>query len=108
MPKVGGGRIAALEILKSTMRTREYVVKGETDGKSLVDAMRDGSDDGMQEFDGVLERMTAAGLITWQTALTYSTNRTNLKLQLADLARAEQAAEGDVIALASGQEKVTL
>ena len=25
------------------MRTREYVEKGETEGKSLLDAMRDGS-----------------------------------------------------------------
>ena len=33
LPKVGGGRIAALEILKSTMRTRDYVVKGETEGR---------------------------------------------------------------------------
>src|SRR5213082_1385328 len=41
--KDGTGRIAAIEILKSTMRTREYVEKGESEGKSLLDAMRDGS-----------------------------------------------------------------
>jgi twitching motility protein PilT len=29
LPKIGGGRIAALEMLKSTMRTRDYVCKGE-------------------------------------------------------------------------------
>ena len=39
----GKGRVAVLEILKSTMRTREYVEKGESEGKSLLDAMRDGS-----------------------------------------------------------------
>src|SRR5260370_316096 len=31
--KDGKGRIAAIEILKSTMRTREYVEKGESEGK---------------------------------------------------------------------------
>src|SRR5262249_57709222 len=39
--KDGNGRIAAVEVLKSTMRTREYVEKGESEGKSLLDAMRD-------------------------------------------------------------------
>ena len=33
IPKKGGGRIAVLEILKSTMRTREYMEKGEGEGK---------------------------------------------------------------------------
>src|SRR5947209_9963051 len=50
--KDGTGRMAAIEILKSTMRTREYVEKGETEGKSLLDAMHDGSTEGMQQFDG--------------------------------------------------------
>ncbi|MGK2857021.1 MAG: type IV pilus twitching motility protein PilT [Thermoanaerobaculia bacterium] len=39
VPKIGGGRKGVLEILKSTMRTRDYVLKGEVDGKSLTDAM---------------------------------------------------------------------
>jgi twitching motility protein PilT len=47
IPKIGGGRIAVLEILKSTMRTRDYVLKGESDGRSLTDAMHDGAVDGM-------------------------------------------------------------
>lgn len=55
--KDGGGRVAAIEILKSTMRTREYVEKGESEGKSLLDAMCDGSNEGMQHFDGVLDRL---------------------------------------------------
>src|SRR5207237_7693153 len=38
LPKKGGsGRIAAVEILKSTMRTREYIEKGEGEGKTLLD-----------------------------------------------------------------------
>src|SRR5580765_3784680 len=39
--KDGQGRIAVLEILKSNLRTREYIEVGEAGGKSLVDAMRD-------------------------------------------------------------------
>ena len=44
----GSEKNAAIEILISTMRTREYVEKGEGEGKTLVDAMRDGTLDGMQ------------------------------------------------------------
>jgi len=36
--------------LKSTLRTREYLDKGEVEGKSLLDAMRDGDTEGMQHF----------------------------------------------------------
>ena len=47
----GKGRIAAVEILKSNPRTREYIEKGESEGKTLLDAIRDGEIDGMQDFD---------------------------------------------------------
>ncbi|MGA8215666.1 MAG: hypothetical protein WB799_18870, partial [Candidatus Sulfotelmatobacter sp.] len=53
----GAGRVAAIEILKSTLRTREYVEKGEGEGKTLLHAMRVGGQDGMQHFDGEIERL---------------------------------------------------
>lgn len=80
----GEGRIAAIEILKSTMRTREYVEKGEAEGKSLLDAMKDGSIEGMQDFDTELERMVRAGLIDLEDCFSYASNPGNLRLQLAD------------------------
>jgi twitching motility protein PilT len=86
--KDGTGRVAAIEILKSTMRTREYVEKGENEGKTLLDAMRDGSTEGMQHFDGELERMIRAGTIDLETGLSYATNAGNLRLELADMAEA--------------------
>jgi twitching motility protein PilT len=85
VPKITGGRIAVLEILKSTMRTRDYLEKGDEEGKSLLDAMRDGELDGMQHFDGELEKLARAGVITTATALLYATNAGNLRVQIADL-----------------------
>lgn len=79
------GRIAAIEILKSTMRTREYIEKGESDGKSLIDAMEQGDQDGMQTFDGVLEKMVRDGTLTQDGAMPYATNANNLALRLGDL-----------------------
>jgi len=82
----GKGRVAAIEILKSTMRTREYIEKGETEGKSLIDAMEQGDQDGMQTFDRVIENLIRTGVISVEGALPYATNANNLLLQIADLA----------------------
>lgn len=87
--KDGSGRIAAVEILKATLRTREYVEKGEGEGKTLLDAMRDGATDGMQHFDGEIEKLIRAGTVDFETGMGYSTNPGNLRLELADLAPAE-------------------
>ena len=82
--KDGGGRVAAIEILKSTLRTREYVEKGEGEGKTLLDAMRVGSTEGMQHFDGEIEKLIRAGTIDFETGMAYATNPGNLRLELAD------------------------
>ena len=90
--KDGTGRVAVIEILKSTMRTREYVEKGEGEGKTLLDAMRDGTTEGMQHFDGELERMIRSGIIDLEVGLGYASNSGNLRLELADYA--ESCASG--------------
>jgi twitching motility protein PilT len=84
--KDGKGRVAALEILKATVRTREYLERGEQEGKTLLDAMRDGDTEGMQHFDGCIEQLIRAGTIELETGLAYATNPGNLRLQLADIA----------------------
>jgi twitching motility protein PilT len=90
--KDGAGRVAVLEILKSTLRTREYVEKGETEGKTLLDAMRVGEQEGMQHFDGDIEKLIRAGEIEMETGLAYATNPGNLQLELSDMPK---SAEGD-------------
>jgi twitching motility protein PilT len=85
IPKKGGGRMAIIEMLKATMRTREYIEMGEKEGKSLLDAMRDGVLDGMQYFDGELEKLVRAGTIAQSTAYLYATNPGNLRVALADV-----------------------
>ena len=92
----GSGRVAAFEILKSTLRTRDYVNKGESEGKSLLDAMRDGSDDGMQTFDDEIEKLIRNKELDLETGLAYATNEGNLRLMLADLIE-PQAAEASVV-----------
>jgi twitching motility protein PilT len=81
----GSGRIAAVEILKATPRTREYVEQGETEGKTLIEAMNDGELEGMQHFDQVIERLIRSGTISQEDGLAYATNPSNLLLRLSGL-----------------------
>jgi len=81
----GKGRVAAIEILKSTMRTREYVEKGDSEGKSLVDAMQQGELEGMQTFDSVIEQLIRNRVVSQEAAIPYATNANNLLLQLGDM-----------------------
>jgi twitching motility protein PilT len=83
------GRIAAVEILKSTPRTREYIESGESEGKSLLDAMRDGKLDGMQNFDGVIKDFIERKIITVEDGLSFATNQNNLLLSLKGLSSSD-------------------
>ena len=80
----GGGRVAAIEVLKATSRTREYIERGESEGKSLMDAMEQGEVDGMQTFDSVIEKMIRDGVVTKEDGLAYASNYGNLLLRLGD------------------------
>ncbi|HEY7913883.1 MAG TPA: PilT/PilU family type 4a pilus ATPase [Blastocatellia bacterium] len=81
----GQGRIAAVEMLKATPRTREYIEQGESEGKTLIEAMNDGELEGMQHFDQVIERMIRSNIITQEDGIAFATNPSNLLLRLSGL-----------------------
>jgi twitching motility protein PilT len=93
------GRIAIVEILKSTLRTQQYVIKGESEGKTLLDAMRDGATEGMQSFDGEIERLVRQGVIEFETGIHFATNPGNLRVEMADLV--EKATENCTVSRSS-------
>jgi twitching motility protein PilT len=92
----GRGRIAAVEILRSSPRTREYVEAGEAQGKSLLDAMRDGKLDGMQDFDTVIKDLIHRRVITIEDGLPFATNQNNLLLSLKGLASSEDFIRSEI------------
>jgi twitching motility protein PilT len=85
LPRADGtGRVAAIEILKATSRTKEYIERGETEGKSLLDAMEQGDMEGMQTFDGEIEKLVRTGIVTKADGLAYASNQGNLLLRLGE------------------------
>src|ERR687885_2423120 len=102
----GRGRIAAVEILKSSPRTREYIEEGESEGKSLLDAMRDGKLDGMQDFDSVIKQMIERNIVTMEDGLAFATNQNNLLLALKGLSSSEDyiRTQGDKVPVGAFQD----
>ena len=94
------GRVAAVEILQSTPRTREYIENGEAEGKSLLDAMRDGKLDGMQDFDTVIRDFIERNVVTVEDGVAFATNQNNLLLSLKGLTSGEDymRAEASIVA----------
>ncbi len=75
LPKVGGGRVAAFEILRSNIRVKDCVMQGESEGKTFYDIMQKGQAFGMTTFDDHIVNLYEQGLITQETALAYSSRR---------------------------------
>src|SRR6266566_4670354 len=85
LPRADGtGRVAAMEILKATSRTKEYIERGESEGKSLLDAMEQGDMEGMQTFDGEIEKLVRAGVVSKEDGLAYASHQGNLLLRLGE------------------------
>jgi twitching motility protein PilT len=71
-----------------TLRTRAHIEKGEQDGKTLLEAMTDGDADGMQHFDGEIEKLVRVGVVDITTGYAYATNPGNLRLLTTDMGSA--------------------
>src|ERR1700747_29479 len=63
------GRVATFEILRANARTRECVEKGERENKTLLNAIKDGSSEGMQYFDGEIAELVNDRLVDLETGL---------------------------------------
>ena len=84
MPKTDrSGRVAAFEILKANARTRECIEKGERENKSLLEAIKAGTAEGMQHFDGDIARLVKDQVIDFETGLSFATNPSVLGQELA-------------------------
>jgi len=75
LPKVGGGRVAAFEMLGTSLRVKDLILNGESDGKTYDDVMEQGKHFGMSTFDNYIVQLYEQGLITQETAMVYSSHK---------------------------------
>jgi len=75
LPKVGGGRVAAFEIMGSNLRIKDTILHGESEGKTYSEIITASKAFGMITFDDYIVELYQKDLITEETARAYATNR---------------------------------
>jgi len=91
LPKIGGGRLAALEIMRTNLRVQDSILHGEADGKTFYEIIAVGVASGMQTFDKAILKGYEDGLITEQTAMAYASQRSIVRRGIDDI----KAAHGE-------------
>jgi twitching motility protein PilT len=79
LPRIGGGRVAALEILCTSLRITDLLINGETEEKTFYNVLKEGFTHNMRTFDQHLLELYEQGMITEESALTYSSHRSEIK-----------------------------
>lgn len=80
LPKIGGGLIAAVEVMIGTPRISELMFKGDISG--IKEVMQKSSALGMQTFDQAIFDLYESGLITYKDALRGADSMNNLRLNI--------------------------
>jgi twitching motility protein PilT len=75
LPKIGGGRVAALEIMGNNLRVKDAIEHGESDGKTFYEIIEAAGSFGWRNFDMTMLELFEHGFITEETALLYCTNK---------------------------------
>jgi twitching motility protein PilT len=89
LPRVGGGRVAAIEILRTSLRVKELIQNGETEDKTFYHIIKEGSALEMRTFDQHILELFSRGIITEKTAITYCSQRAEMNRGL-DRIKAER------------------
>jgi len=75
LPKEGGGRIAAFEIMGSNLRVKDSILHGESEGKTFYEIIEGGQPFGMMTFDQCIAELYKKGLISEEIALSYASRK---------------------------------
>jgi twitching motility protein PilT len=107
LPKSGGGRIAAFEILGTSLRVKDSILHGESEGKTYYDMMEAARAFGWTTFDNYIVGLYEKGLITEETAIGYSSRRSIVGrgIDLVKSSRGESTSAIDKLEIDAAYEK---
>jgi twitching motility protein PilT len=75
LPKEGGGRVAAFEIMGTSLRVKDAILHGESDGKTFYDMIEQGQPFGMMTFDQCIADLYREGIVSEDTAISYASRK---------------------------------
>ncbi len=100
LPKIGGGRVAALEIMGTNLRVKDSILHGESEGKTFYEIIEAAEPFGMQTFDQSIVKLFEIGLITEETALGYASHKSVARRSIDDLKKRQGLMTSDIEELA--------
>ncbi|MFH2219112.1 MAG: PilT/PilU family type 4a pilus ATPase [Pseudomonadota bacterium] len=107
LPKVGGGRVAAFEIMGTNLRVKDTILQGESEGKTYYEIIQQGTAFGMTTFDDYIIKLYEKGLITEETAMAYASRKGNVGrgMDMVKSKRGEATTDIEELSLDSGYGK---
>jgi len=96
LPKVGGGRVAAFEIMCTNLRVKDLILHGESEEKTYYDIIHDGKVFGMTTFDNYIIGLYEKGLITEETAMAYASRKVIVNLGIDSIKSSRGEATTDI------------
>jgi twitching motility protein PilT len=91
VPRIGGGRVAAVEVMVNTARVADLIREGRTD--EIGEAIEDGGFHHMQSFTGHLVQLVLDELVDLETAVNVASNRHDFEIAVQKALRRKKAAE---------------
>lgn len=80
VPREGGGRAAAIEILLNSPLISDMIFKGETG--EIKEVMKKSREQGMQTFDQCLYEQYEEGIISYEDALRFADSKNEVRLRI--------------------------
>jgi twitching motility protein PilT len=104
LPKVEGGRVAALEIMGTNLRSKDSLLNGESDGKTFYEIIEAAEPFGMQTFDQSILKLFQKGVIDEDTALAYASRKSVVRRGIDGTKQQRGIGTSDIEELALDQE----
>ncbi|MCK5070121.1 MAG: Flp pilus assembly complex ATPase component TadA, partial [Desulfocapsa sp.] len=105
LPKVGGGRIAAMEVLCTSLRVKDLILNGEDEEKTFYNVIQQGSASKMRTFDQHILELYESELITEKTAMRYCSYRNEISRGLDTIKASRGEATSSLSGLAMEEEE---
>ena len=104
LPRPGGGRVAAVEIMGQSLRVRDLIREGEGAETTFHQAIAEGRSRGWQTFDQHLVELFGRGLVGAEAAFAYASDRAEVTRGIDQIrsARGEETSTLGTLQMESG------
>jgi twitching motility protein PilT len=75
LPKEGGGRVAAFEIMGTNLRVKDTILNGESEGRNFYEIIEGSRPFGMMTFDQCIADHYKNGLVSEATAMSFASRK---------------------------------